>query len=499
MSIKISALPTVTSVDNADVFPFNASGVTSKILFSALKTALNYQPLNANLTALAAASAPSSMGLGFLSSTTPTVASYALIGSANTVSYQTAAQVVAYLRANGLGVDTTTAQLLTSKIINGITFQSGTAATPDTITTGLDTPSDTFLVRYTKVGGFTGGTIDLQFQGTTKATFPKGTYVVATVAGVRDTSDDTKASASTVNLDAADGTQVDISGAVTISAFTLAESVERTIKFTGAPLLDNNPSLLLPTGADIQAAVGDYAVLKGGAGGIVSVLEYKKSDAKLYFGGDVWIGDDFTTGGIVTLSAGSAGSTLNIFGTSNNSAVTLPGGTHTLAAEVLNYISGVQSIPAATRTYIDGSAVTVPDSKIQRGTIFSWKFNMTKTAAGSAASTFDICIGTLGTTGDTARLSFTKPAGTAAVDEGFVTIEAIVRGPTLSAAIVSGQFNMIHNLASTGHMTIPCASVHTNSSGVNLTTAGLIVGVCVTTGASDDITIEQVSAQAFKL
>ena len=53
---------------------------------------------------------------------------------------------------------------------------------------------------------------------------------------------------------------------------------------------------------------------------------------------------------------------------------------------------------------------------------------------------------------------------------------------------------MIHNLAATGHATIPCVAVNTTSSTFNLSTA-TYVGVCITTGASDAITINQVSAE----
>jgi hypothetical protein len=276
MSIKISALPTVTSVDNSDVFPVNAAGVTSKIALSSLKTVLNFQPLHANLTALAGASAPTSMGLGFLSSTTPTVASYALLGPANTVSYQTALQVVAYLRANGLGVDTTTAQLLVNKIINGLTVAVGTASTPDDIITAIDTPSDTYLLRLIKVN-HSGGTQTFRFTGTTDVTFPKA-GVLATVNRVEPTSDASQASAATLNLDSADGKQVDVTGTTGITAVTLAENSARIVRFTGITTLTAGASLLLPGDVPtITTGAGDFATFVGGAAGVVTVKDYHKA------------------------------------------------------------------------------------------------------------------------------------------------------------------------------------------------------------------------------
>ena len=161
---------------------------------------------------------------------------------------------------------------------------------------------------------------------------------------------------------------------------------------------------------------------------------------------------------------------------------------------VENYSTATQTPVAATRTYIDGSALAVPLDGLVAGAKLRWSFNMTKTAAGSAASTIDVCFGVAGTTADTAQLSFTKPGGSAAIDEGFVVIEAVVKSVSATGVVV-GEFVMVHNLASTGHMTIPAACVNVTSSGFDNTTSGLIAGVCITTGASDAITISQVTAQ----
>lgn len=167
---------------------------------------------------------------------------------------------------------------------------------------------------------------------------------------------------------------------------------------------------------------------------------------------------------------------------------------------VINNNSSVasQSPVAATRTYIAGSAIAIPTNKLQVGTILRWKFNMVKTAAGIAASTIAICFGTLGTTGDTDRVSFVKPAGTAVVDEGWVEIEATVRSIGV-AGVVTGVFRMIHNLSATGHMVIPSAVVTTISAGFDTTVANLIAGLTINTGAADAITIQLVHAEAINL
>jgi hypothetical protein len=163
-----------------------------------------------------------------------------------------------------------------------------------------------------------------------------------------------------------------------------------------------------------------------------------------------------------------------------------------------NYSVTSQAPAAATRTYITGSQIRVPKNKLQVGTQFSWQWNMTKTGAGTATSTIDVAIGTAGTTADTARLSFTKPAGTAVIDEGWCEVYATVR--TIGATgVMVGEFRMTHNLASTGHMVIPSCCVNNISSGFDMTVADLFVGVCLTSGASDAITIQMMQAEAWNL
>jgi hypothetical protein len=104
--------------------------------------------------------------------------------------------------------------------------------------------------------------------------------------------------------------------------------------------------------------------------------------------------------------------------------------------------TGGQIIDAEARTYIVGSNVAITAGRIAVGTLFRWRFGMTKTAAGSAGSTIDIAFGIAGTTADTARVSFAKPAGTGAIDfaavvaqlpEGMIHVEG---GPQFNAALL---------------------------------------------------------------
>lgn len=164
----------------------------------------------------------------------------------------------------------------------------------------------------------------------------------------------------------------------------------------------------------------------------------------------------------------------------------------------VNFSTASQAPAATTRTYIAGSNILIQAGQLQVGTVFRWKFNMTKTGAGTAPSTLDIAFGTAGTTADTARVSFTKPAGTGVIDEGTVEVTAIVRGPVGASGVVVGQFHMTHNLAATGHAVIPAVDVNTVSAAFDITTPTNI-GLCITTGSLDAITIQLVTAEAFNV
>lgn len=168
-------------------------------------------------------------------------------------------------------------------------------------------------------------------------------------------------------------------------------------------------------------------------------------------------------------------------------------------AYAMNYSTVAQTPAATTRTYIAGTAIAVPRGGLKIGSVLRWRLNLTKTAAGSASSVIDVAIGTAGTTADTAVISFTKPAGTAAADEGWIEVTVLIRGPITASCIGAGEMTMGHNLASTGHATIPYVAVNTISSGFDATTSNLIIGLCITTGASDAVTIQMATANASNL
>lgn len=82
------------------------------------------------------------------------------------------------------------------------------------------------------------------------------------------------ASAATLNLDTATGGLVDVTGTTTITAITLADGRERTVRFTGALTLTHGASLVLPGSANITTVAGDFAIFRGYAAGVVRCVMY---------------------------------------------------------------------------------------------------------------------------------------------------------------------------------------------------------------------------------
>lgn len=173
-----------------------------------------------------------------------------------------------------------------------------------------------------------------------------------------------------------------------------------------------------------------------------------------------------------------------------------------MANRIRNQNSAIQAISAATLTKINGSDLAVPTGKnIVVGVTWQWQIIATKTAAGIAARTFYVRLGTLGTTADTAIATFTSPAGTAAADVAYIEIIAICLSIAANVATFEVSFSLAHNLASTGFSTTSnqLISPPTSTATLNISTAGLIATLSLTSGASEAITVRQIFSQVFGL
>ena len=155
---------------------------------------------------------------------------------------------------------------------------------------------------------------------------------------------------------------------------------------------------------------------------------------------------------------------------------------------VRNFSVASQALVATVAAYIAGTQLLVPSSGLKVGSKIRFVVDATKTAAGSAASTFAIVFGTAGDVTDTARVSFVKSAGTGAIDEGKFVIEAIVRSVSTTGVVV-GVFTGTHRLAVTGHSVLPMQET-TISGTFDNSGQELFIGLVITTGASDVVTIQ---------
>jgi len=139
-------------------------------------------------------------------------------------------------------------------------------------------------------------------------------------------------SSATVNLEAATGNVVDVTGTTTITAITLSQGHWRWVRFTGALTLTHGASLVLPGAADITTVAGDYALFVGYASSVVRCAAYLRGAT---LPGDV-SGPASSTDEALARFDGTDGKTLQDSGwTLDNSDVLTAGGKLAMADEEL--------------------------------------------------------------------------------------------------------------------------------------------------------------------
>lgn len=116
----------------------------------------------------------------------------------------------------------------------------------------------------------------------------------------------------------------------------------------------------------------------------------------------------------------------------------------------LTNASTAQSTGYATDTSLAGSAVQIPTQGLRAGAVYRCKFDMAKTAAGTATATVIVRIGAAGTVSDTARVTHTFTAGTAAVDKGIYEVTVALRSVNASTGTIVSLVTLDHALAATG-------------------------------------------------
>ena len=169
--------------------------------------------------------------------------------------------------------------------------------------------------------------------------------------------------------------------------------------------------------------------------------------------------------------------------------------------------TATQAPAAGTDTIVNGSTVPLgtagligPTGSNQNGTLITWRIKMSKTAAGTGATTFTIRFGTAGTTADTARCTaFSTGTATAVVDVADVVITAYATAGG-STATLNCAGTMSHMLATTGFNNAAYfVQAYSTQTSFNSTPAGTKASLSITAGTGSTITIQKVETQAVNL
>ena len=131
------------------------------------------------------------------------------------------------------------------------------------------------------------------------------------------------ASAATVDLTAATGNLVHVTGTVGITAFTVASGAEYTVVFDGIlTVTHNTTTLILPTGGNLTTAAGDSWKIRGDGAGNARVVSITRADGHPI--SDVK-GANIASASTVNLLT-STGSLVHITGTTGITAFTVSNG-----------------------------------------------------------------------------------------------------------------------------------------------------------------------------
>lgn len=161
-----------------------------------------------------------------------------------------------------------------------------------------------------------------------------------------------------------------------------------------------------------------------------------------------------------------------------------------------------QSPGAGATTYLTGSSLLIPAGERVKATTWArFKGFVTKTAAGTAASSILVKWGINGSTADATLSTLTIPAGTAVIDLGefeiLVGFKSIGAG---TAAVLRSNLIFDHNLTTTGLTNLQHLAVAgTDSSGFNSDVDASILGLAFTSGASVVWTFTHLTAELYNV
>ncbi len=165
---------------------------------------------------------------------------------------------------------------------------------------------------------------------------------------------------------------------------------------------------------------------------------------------------------------------------------------------VFNQSTAAQGAGFATDTYLTGSSIAIPSGGLKVGTRYHLIFDVSKTAAGTATPVITVRFGTNGSTADTARLTFTFLAQTAAADIGTFEVWITFRAVGASG-VMQGTAQARHRLSTTGLQNQPGTTLQVTSGAFDTSVANSIIGVSVNGGTSASWTVQLVQAELDNL
>lgn len=181
--------------------------------------------------------------------------------------------------------------------------------------------------------------------------------------------------------------------------------------------------------------------------------------------------------------------------------MTQPGGNNNT---IYNSSAATQALTAATEAVIAGSQIVLPVGGLQIGSRFRWKLSMTKTAAGTGTSSILVKTNTtttlaVGTTGGAATFAtFSGDTETAAADTAVWDIELVIKTINATTGTATGTLTAQNALAVTGFFTVGVKAQTKAITAQNTSATVLAIGLSVTTGAADVVTVNYVTAEATK-
>jgi hypothetical protein len=174
-------------------------------------------------------------------------------------------------------------------------------------------------------------------------------------------------------------------------------------------------------------------------------------------------------------------------------------------SQINSYIDPIRQVLTTAQTlgtgdtYVTDSRIVLPQAKMQAGVYYKANLVITKTGAGVAAPVFTMRSGTLGTTSDTSRFTYTGVAQTAIADTAFVEVQVVFKVVGINAQ-TSWWLRFTHDLATTGFANITRDfQNHAAPANWNSTTAGTGIGLSINAGAASAWTIQQCTAELLNL